>query len=141
MYSLVYRSEANTLFSLPEIYKMLSIARDYNAEHNITGCLLYHNDQFLQLLEGEEEEVNVLYEKIKSDSRHHGVMTICEDTATNRVFSEWSMAFHDYGLNGSSAKLKLKQIDDFFEKSSAYVNPTMVVLPFFTNVREILFAK
>lgn len=141
MYSLVYRSEASELFSLPEIYKMLSNARDYNAEHDITGCLLYHNAQFLQLLEGEEEEVRLLFEKIKSDSRHHHVITICEDTAKDRMFSEWSMAFHDYGLNGTSSQLKLKQIDDFFEKSSAYIKPNTVVLPFFTNVKKILFEK
>lgn len=43
MYSLVYRSVASEDFGLSEIYKMLSIARDYNAEHDITGCLLYHH--------------------------------------------------------------------------------------------------
>lgn len=107
----------------------------------ISQGVCFTTTQFLQLLEGEEKEVSFLYEKIKSDSRHHDVVTISEGTAKDKVFTEWSTAFHDYGLNGSSAQLKLKQINSFFEKSNAYLKPNTVVLPFFINVKEILFEK
>ena len=52
MFSLIYRSLAEESFSNAEVYQMLSAARDFNAEHDITGCLLFHNRRFLQLLEG-----------------------------------------------------------------------------------------
>ena len=139
MHSLVYRSEAVDNFTLPEIYKMLSKARVFNSKHNITGCLLYHNGKFLQLLEGEEKVVERLFNRIKKDARHHKMEIICQEHGTMRLFDEWSMAFHDYGLNGTSAHLKLKQIDNFFDKSDAFMKPSTLAIPFFANVKDILF--
>ena len=139
MHSLVYRSVAVENFELPDIYKMLSDARLFNSRHNITGCLLFHDNQFLQLLEGEEKEVERLFLRIKKDSRHHKLEIICEERSSIRLFDEWSMAFHDYGLNGSSANLKLNQIDHFFQKSDAFMKPSTLAIPFFANVKDILF--
>ncbi|WP_435625467.1 BLUF domain-containing protein [Flagellimonas sp.] len=139
MHSLVYRSVAVENFELPDIYKMLSDARLFNSRHNITGCLLFHDNQFLQLLEGEEKEVERLFRRIKKDSRHHKLEIICEERSSIRLFDEWSMAFHDYGLNGTSANLKLNQIDRFFEKSDAFMKPSTLAIPFFANVKDILF--
>lgn len=139
MHSLVYRSVASDSFTVTDIYKMLSDARDFNAGHGITGCLLYHNNQFLQLLEGEEKEVMELYDKIQNDPRHHDVTTLMEEPDSQRLFDEWSMAFHNYGQNGSASYIKMKQIDDFFEKSDAFLKPSKLAIPFFRNVREILF--
>ncbi len=139
MHSLVYRSVASETFSLSEIYKMLSDARESNADHGITGCLLYHNNHFLQLLEGKKEEVLALYDRIKKDPRHSDVITLMEEPRSERIFDDWSMAFHDYGQNGSSSHIKMKQINDFFKKSGAYEKPSKLAVPFFSNVREILF--
>ncbi len=139
MHSLVYRSVAIDSFELSEIYKMLSDARAFNARHNITGCLLYHDHKFLQFLEGEEKEIQRLFQRIKKDSRHHDLEIICEERNSARLFDEWSMAFHDYGLNGTSAHLKLKQIDNFFEESDAFTKPSTLAIPFFANVKDILF--
>ena len=139
MHSLVYRSVAIDNFELPSIYKMLSDARLFNSRHNITGCLLFHDNKFLQLLEGEEKEVERLFQRIRKDPRHHSMEIICEERSSIRLFDEWSMAFHDYGLNGSSANLKLKQIDNFFEKSDAFMKPSTLAIPFFANVKDILF--
>ncbi|PRX55205.1 BLUF domain-containing protein [Flagellimonas meridianipacifica] len=139
MHSLVYRSVAVENFQLPDIYKMLSDARLFNSKHNITGCLLYHDKKFLQLLEGEEKAVERLFKRIRKDARHHSMEIICEERSSLRLFDEWSMAFHDYGLNGTSAHLKLKQIDNFFEKSDAFMKPSTLAIPFFANVKDILF--
>ncbi|MEM8509397.1 MAG: BLUF domain-containing protein [Bacteroidota bacterium] len=140
MHSLVYRSVANASFELPEIYSMLSNAKDYNAEHGITGCLLYHNSQFLQLLEGEKQEVEKLFQKIVKDPRHHDLVVIENDEAEIRLFKTWNMAFHDYGQNGLSANLKLRQIDTFLSESNIFNKKSLPALQFFSNVKEILFA-
>lgn len=76
MFSLIYRSVADESFSNAEVYQMLSAARDFNAEHDITGCLLFHNRRFLQLLEGEKEKVHHLFSLIESDSRHKNIEII-----------------------------------------------------------------
>lgn len=139
MHSLVYRSVASESFAIPEIYGMLSKAKEYNAEHHITGCLLYHNKQFLQLLEGDENEVLKLFQKISMDDRHHNVQLIENEYANERMFNKWSMAFHDYGQNGMSANLKLNQINVIFNQSEAFKSNSKSVLGFFSSVKDVLF--
>ncbi|MEM1258483.1 MAG: BLUF domain-containing protein [Bacteroidota bacterium] len=141
MHSLVYRSVADESFTIPQIYGMLSKAKDYNAEHGITGCLLFHNHQFLQLLEGEEREVLNLFQKISLDERHRDIQMIESDFTPNRVFDDWSMAFHDYGQNGLSANLKLGQIDSFLQQSDAFNKNSRAVLKFFGSVKDVLFVS
>ena len=140
MHSIVYRSVAVDSFILPEIYSMLSNAKEYNANHGITGCLLYHSTRFIQLLEGEEEEISSLFNKISKDSRHHQIEIIQRGDTPERLFHKWSMAFHDYGQNGHSAHLKMRQIDNFVNESNAFNKRNDLIVPFFTNVKEILFS-
>ena len=140
MHSLVYRSVANESFTIPQIYGMLSKAKDYNAEHDITGCLLYHNNQFLQLLEGEKDQVLNLFQKISNDDRHHTVSIIESEHGEERIFGDWSMAFHDYGQNGLSANLKLGQVDTFLQQSDAFNKNSRSVLKFFISVQEVLYS-
>ncbi|MFS4415103.1 BLUF domain-containing protein [Maribacter sp. 2307ULW6-5] len=139
MRSLIYRSKAIETFTLPDIYAMLSNAKDYNAAHGITGCLLYHNGHFLQLLEGEEENLERLFDKIVRDRRHQDVETLKHVHLRQRLFNEWSMAFHDYGANGHAAHFKMNQIDTFLNKSNAFSHKSELLLPFFSGVKEILF--
>ena len=141
MHALVYRSIADNSFAVPNIYSMLSRAREYNTEHGITGCLLYHNSKFLQLLEGEEEKIESLFQKISKDSRHHQVEIIEQGILDSRLFNEWSMAFHDYGQNGQSAYIKMGQIDSFLNSSNAFKQKNPLVLSFFSQVKDILFSN
>ncbi|MEN1784958.1 MAG: BLUF domain-containing protein [Bacteroidota bacterium] len=141
MHSLVYRSVASDSFTRPEIYSMLSRAKDYNAEHGITGCLLYHNAYFLQLLEGDEAKVMDLFERISKDERHHQLTLVESNSINERMFKTWSMAFHDYGQNGLSAPLKLEQINTFLNDTKIYHQKSLPVLKFFSNVKDILFSN
>jgi len=141
MHSLVYRSVANESFTIPQIYGMLSKAKDYNAEHGITGCLLYHNNQFLQLLEGEKDQVINLFQRISMDDRHREVSILESEHGEERLFDHWNMAFHDYGQNGLSANLKLGQIDAFLQASDAFNKNSRSVLRFFGSVKDVLFSN
>ena len=110
MYSIIYRSVANDSFSLSDIYDMLSKARERNFKQNITGCLLYHENGFLQLLEGERKDVLSLYDKISEDNRHHTVELILEEKQNDRLFKDWSMAFFEFEAFESKAETPLSVI-------------------------------
>lgn len=138
MFSLIYRSVAKESFIESDIYKMLSDARDFNAEHHITGCLLYHDRKFLQLLEGEKPLVIQLFGAIESDSRHHKITVLKTEDRDERIFDRWSMAFYDYGNLRLSAQHKLRQIDQFFEASKAFEKSSKLTSDYFQEVREIL---
>jgi hypothetical protein len=141
MFSLIYRSVAEESFSNSAVYQMLSAARDLNAEHDITGCLLFHNGRFLQLLEGEKEQVYRLFSLIESDPRHINIEVIQTEEKAERLFNKWSMAFYDYGNLALSAQIKLAQIDTFFEDSQALKTQSRLTNPFFNEVRNMLIEK
>jgi len=61
MFQLVYCSEAIENIEQNDIDAILETALGFNAENNITGCLLFHNGEFIQLLEGEKDIVLELF--------------------------------------------------------------------------------
>ena len=138
MYSLIYRSVAKDTFAKPLIYKMLSEARDFNANHGITGCLLYHKGQFIQLLEGEKEEVTALFERIKKDQRHHNVELLEQEEISERLFSDWSMAYQDMGEESQQPGYKEMLMHSYFAASKIYSRPSKTGLALFKGMKAIL---
>jgi hypothetical protein len=57
--------------------------------------LLYKDRNFMQVLEGPEEEVRKLVEIIRADARHAGFIKLLDRAIEKREFSEWSMAFRN----------------------------------------------
>jgi hypothetical protein len=55
--------------------------------------LLYRDGFFIQALEGEEEVITTLFEKIKLDKRHHTVLLLYKEPITRREFPDWTMGF------------------------------------------------
>ncbi|TDT33533.1 BLUF domain-containing protein [Naumannella halotolerans] len=95
-FSLVYSSQATRPLNAEGLMALLEEARAFNAEHQITGILLHENGTFLQLLEGNEQDVNELYGRIRNDPRHHEVRTVWVSTGAEPHFTHWSMAFADF---------------------------------------------
>ena len=93
LYSLVYRSRATRLFSDAELVELLRSARPQNERLEITGLLLYCDGQFIQVLEGNEDDVIDLYQKISRDPRHTGVTLLNQGPIATRSMATWSMGF------------------------------------------------
>jgi len=93
MFYIIYASDATKPFSSSELLALLTKSRENNSRLGITGMLLYKAGAFMQVLEGEESEVQKLYKKIKQDSRHSNVMVLDEGTHEVSEFKEWSMGF------------------------------------------------
>ena len=64
----------------------------YNKKENITGVLCQGSGLFLQVLEGERSQVNLLYARIMSDRTHRNVELLSMEVITHRRFGQWSMA-------------------------------------------------
>jgi hypothetical protein len=93
VYQLIYESSAARSFSEDEIKVLLDSSRRSNELKGITGILLYRQGQFTQVLEGEEQAVKMLYDKISRDPRHTRVKVRLEQFIPNRSFPNWSMAY------------------------------------------------
>ncbi len=93
IYNLFYKSSATQKFTHSELDELLSRAREKNKNNGITGMLLYVEGSFVQLLEGDENNVKETFAVILKDKRHHNFEQIVETTSEIRHFPEWHMGF------------------------------------------------
>lgn len=94
MIHLIYASSATRLMPNDELTALLKKARENNAKRDISGMLLYRNGNFVQVLEGPEQEVDQVFEVIKKDPRHFDVTLILRRPIQKRDFEEWEMGFN-----------------------------------------------
>ncbi len=97
-FQIVYASRANQPMAAETLEKILVDARKGNAERGITGALLYTEQVFFQILEGDEKQVRQLMQSINDDSRHSAVKVIYETEVESPAFASWSMAYHTPSL-------------------------------------------
>ena len=92
MKRLTYISRFSPNISQEEIEEIGRLSKRNNKQRNITGVLLCLGGMFFQILEGEVEEIDRLYEKILGDTRHTDILCLkSELNVTERLFPEWSM--------------------------------------------------
>lgn len=138
MYELIYCSNANKNLTAEDISTILKTAQDFNLKNGITGCLLYHNNEFLQILEGDTKTIRALYANIEKDKRHSNVILLAESEKDERIFENWSMAYHE--INNSDIK-NINQtlfIDNFIALSELSKKPTHAVKLFWHMAKQIL---
>jgi len=96
---LVYASSATNPFSEKDLLALLEISRRKNETVGITGLLLYHDGNFMQVLEGEEPAVTATHARILEDPRHCGLLTLLKEPIEKRAFGDWSMGFRNLDSN------------------------------------------
>lgn len=97
MVELIYMSQAYHDFSDADLESLLSAARENNKANNITGMLLYDRlGTFIQAIEGEKQDIDALFQKIASDSRHGEIEKLSYKEINERSFSDWQMAFDSF---------------------------------------------
>ena len=94
LYCLVYTSVSSQKMSDDDLKKILEKSREKNQRSDVTGMLLYLDPYFIQLLEGEKETVDAIFNAINHDPRHHKVSIIYRQPLNKRYFSNWSMGFN-----------------------------------------------
>lgn len=133
MYQLNYRSQARNEFQTEDLDAILSTANSKNAALNISGCLVFHNGYFVQILEGKKEDVIELFEKIKEDDRHHNVSLLGENSIEQAYFPEWNMAY--YEPNDQSVRHFVYNMISMAELSD---KSTQSLQTFWAEVRKVL---
>jgi hypothetical protein len=93
MIRLIYVSTAGQYLSEQDLGALLEKAQERNARQNVTGMLLYAGGNFIQVLEGEEKDVEDIYSSIAKDKRNKGHIVMKKESITERNFPEWAMGF------------------------------------------------
>lgn len=99
LHLLSYFSSATSSFQYSNLTDIIKSSVANNERLGVTGLLCYSDRNFVQFLEGEEDVLHDLYEKIKMDPRHTGFCTMLNEPIEQRLFDKWYMA--------------LRNVDDF----------------------------
>lgn len=95
MIHLIYISSATRDLSEMDLLDLLHQSRDRNKRQNVTGMLLFKDGAFLQVLEGEADDVDEIYASITLDDRNAGNYMVEREEIVERNFTQWSMGFKD----------------------------------------------
>jgi hypothetical protein len=93
LHELIYVSLSIREMLTADLIDLLHQSRTKNERLNITGLLVYHRREFMQLLEGDKADVLALYDTICRDSRHDHLNKLWDGPLEERNFPRWSMAF------------------------------------------------
>jgi len=106
-YRLIYKSKASPDVTDADFRTIAMFSSLWNKRHNISGLLLQCNGQIMQVLEGPEDEVKGLYDRIERDKRHYDVTVELSRECGEPIFQDWSMGYRPLET--------AEQMDAFFE--------------------------
>lgn len=120
--SVVYTSVATMPIDNVVLKDILAASTRNNKALQLTGLLLYFDGTFIQVLEGPAENVDMMIERIKRDSRNKNMTILLDNEIEEREFGEWDMGFKRvYENQDLSETLKLNIIDRLKEGSDVKV--------------------
>ncbi len=92
MKRIIYISTVNRHLSEEEVESIGQISARNNHEVGITGVLIAVHDYFFQVLEGDEDTIANVVERIRRDPRHRDMHILKAETGiSERLFPKWSM--------------------------------------------------
>lgn len=139
MFTMVYKSQAEENLDDAAIEKIVQDTKARNKKKNITGFFLYHAGEFIQLLEGEENAVKALFDKIKKDQRHRKVRVLSMEESVLRIFANWSMIYSKIKDTDPRDQSKKRQLfDTIFHSSNAVFAPGNSKLVLWMQVNQLL---
>lgn len=139
MQYLIYVSSATIHFSDQDLKMLLKASRENNASLGITGMLLYADDNFIQVIEGEEDALNTLYGKITRDNRHKSFSILLRGEIKERNFADWSMGFKKISKEEFSQIAGFKNLSANSPDALIHLNkgPVLFLLKNFLKINSI----
>jgi Sensors of blue-light using FAD len=115
----IYCSSATAADISPtELQHLLAECRRNNAKLDVSGILLYQDRSFFQILEGERDVVETLFEKIAKDPRHTRTTKIIVEPIAQRAFGEWTMG---HSKTTTRELAQIPGLNDFFARGLSYM--------------------
>ena len=91
--SLTFISTPTQSFSFLGLSRLLCHIYLNNQTNDITGILIFKDNQFTQILEGHESSVEKIWLTIQKDERHTDLQLLSKESIEMRSFMKWSMLF------------------------------------------------
>ena len=117
LWHIVYASAATPGFVLADLQAVLRTSREHNGKVGVTGILLFAENSFLQVLEGDPEVLDELMEHIRGDRRHERVVLLLRRPITDRSFADWTMGYTRVVLGELEDRMG---VNNFFSDRDAF---------------------
>jgi hypothetical protein len=104
-------------FTESDLGQLLDECREKNAKVDITGMLLFRDNTFFQIIEGDRAVIDALFEKLSVDNRHTRITKIIVESIDQRSFGEWTMGYSKITIKELA---EIPGLNDFFAKGISY---------------------
>lgn len=117
MKAIMYKSIPVESTTLETYRQILERSIKANKEHNITGYLYVNKEKILQVIEGNDKNVEQLFENIQKDQRHCNITTVFERKINYRLMQDWSMAIVGYDSSYKNKFNELSLVSKLYESA------------------------
>ncbi|HEA4090889.1 TPA: BLUF domain-containing protein [Stenotrophomonas maltophilia] len=94
LHAIAYTSEARADLQATDLDRLLADATAFNrvaGVTGVTGVLMFDGARFLQHLEGPEDGIDSVFQRILNARSHGQLKVLCRAPVVQRVFPRWSM--------------------------------------------------
>lgn len=77
-----------------EVARIVKASVIANLRHGLTGALMFTGVHFAQIVEGRDDDIEVLVARLDRDPRHDNLIVVDRSPLVRRRFADWSMAYH-----------------------------------------------
>ena len=91
MIQLAYSSTAHGNLASGEVFEIIETSARNNLRDDLTGMLIFANDRFFQIIEGEAAAIDGLMARLQADPRHHSIEVLHRQEIGERSFPRWRM--------------------------------------------------
>lgn len=95
-----------------EISEILKKSTEHNRKENVSGALLFNQNYFAQVLEGDRKAITKTFCRVCRDDRHTDIVILENRPVSERIFLDWSMAFAGHS----------EVADDLYRRFSTHSN-------------------
>ena len=93
----LYVSELAPAMPSTVVGQILRQSRDRNHRLKLSGALLFDDERFCQLLEGDPDTTQALMQRIEHDTRHHNVKMLLNTLSpAPRMMPQWQCGYADH---------------------------------------------
>ena len=134
--TIIYRSHIAGHVPVKSLGELAVKANKINESSNITGILLFNGTHFFQVLEGPEQAVKAVYNRICQDQRHHNLVELMRDYAPSRRFGNVGMELFDLRQHDKETVLEAVLAKCTSRYQLAYSDRVLQFLRTFVEARE-----
>jgi class 3 adenylate cyclase len=131
MKRIIYISKITNPLSNKEIESIGIVSSQNNKQRNVTGTLVFFEKMFFQIIEGDDNEVDQLFQKIGNDPRHCDIIRLkTEDDINDRLFPNWNMKMINLDNNVDDLlrpiKILLQTVIETHSMVERYTQPSVL---------------